>query len=279
MFYMRKITRCFRSYPIAVIAFACAWIVAGFRAYQLTAGSWERPLPLLLLVLVMTWHIWAEHHEPKKSGMLKILPWTMLLGAPIVFLLPLPSVDTVLFIQFWAILIFTLGLRSGGMMGVPIFLCFLVIPYQEQIALFISYPLRLISTVLSVKSLQIFGVDVNYEFTTVTIGEAAIAITDACSGITQLEVLLLLGYLVVLRQHQSGLMRSLHYCCMLPVIIITNSLRLILTIILFMFIGNSAFDDFWHKTLGYFLIVGVMLLFWWIGTLFPENGAGNEDRD
>lgn len=268
---MRRLFKTLRKAPIAVIVFSAVWTITAFRALATDSGEWERTLPLLLLAVAMGWNLFSKHTPPARFLLSRSIAWTVLLLAPIALLLATPDVTTVLFFQIWAVFVFSLGLRSGAWMGIPLALCLLIIPYQEQLSLFFSYPLRLISTIISVEALQFFGCNVQYDLTTITVGTSEIAITDACSGITQLEVLLLLCYLVVLRQHRSTLWRGLHYLCMLPVIIAVNAFRLMITVLLFFLIGTKAFDDFWHVSLGYLLVICVILVFWWIGALFPQH--------
>lgn len=268
---MNGLFKTLRKAPTATIAFSVVWIVTIFRALSIASGEWERTLPLLLLAVATAWNVFSKHRNPTHILLAKSIAWVMLLLAPIALLLPTTDVTTVLFLQVWAVCVFSLGLRSGAWMGIPLALCLLIIPYQEQLSLFFSYPLRLISTIISAETLLLFGCNIQYDLTTITVGTSKIAITDACSGITQLEVLLLLCYLVVLRQHRSTLWRGLHYLCMLPVIIAVNSFRLIVTVLLFFLIGTKAFDDFWHVSLGYLLVICVVLIFWWIGALFPQN--------
>lgn len=270
---MSSLLSAFRKAPIAAIAFCIVWLITAFRAFSVASGEWDRTLPLLLLAAVITCTVFLKHRLGTRGLLSKSVAWIMLLLVlvPIALRLPMPNIALVLFFQVWAVCIFCLGLRSGLWMGIPLLLCQLIIPYQEQLSLFFSYPLRLISTIISAETLQFFGCNIQYELTTITVGTAEIAITDACSGITQLEVLLLLCYLVVLRQHRSTLWRGLHYLCILPVIIVVNSLRLILTVLLFFLLGTKAFDEIWHVSLGYLLVIFVMLLFWWIGALFPQN--------
>ena len=159
-----------------------------------------------------------------------------------------------------------------------LFLCFLAIPYQEYWTLALSYPLRLISTCLSAETLRLFGDAVEYHLTTIRVGGAEIAITDACSGIRQLEALLLLGYLIVRRQHTRTGWAVLHYFFMLPAVIAANSVRIAATVLLFHWIGAAAFDDFRHTLLGYLLVIVALLLFWWFGALFPDTGKARKEE-
>jgi exosortase/archaeosortase family protein len=154
----------------------------------------------------------------------------------------------------------------------PLFIALVIIPIQEQLFLAFSFPLRLISTILTVETLQLFGSNLSYELTSIRGGSFEVAITDACSGISQLAVLFLLTYIVVvLKQHRSPWYATLHYLSLLPIVIFANVIRLMLTILLFYVIGEKAFSNSYHALLGYAFVLLAIGLVYGIGALFPEK--------
>lgn len=173
---------------------------------------------------------------------------------------------------FAALFCFWSGVRSALVFLLPTLICTMIIPNRDVLALLLSYPLRLLSTIISVEILQIFGLDIEYHLTSIRLPAAAgIAITDACSGIEQLEILLLLGYLLVKIQHQDKRWAFLHYLFILPAVVLVNSARIAVTIMLFYCCGRLAFADSVHFTLGCLLVIAVILLLWSIGSLFPDT--------
>jgi exosortase/archaeosortase family protein len=106
-----------------------------------------------------------------------------------------------------------------------------------------------------------------------------IAITDACSGINQLDAFLLIAYLAVKTMYKKGYWQVLHFAFIIPSIIIANSLRIVLTVLLFKIFGEVILDKFWHVTLGYAQILIALLIFIAVGKLFsvkPEEKPEDE---
>ena len=71
------------------------------------------------------------------------------------------------------------------------------IPFHEELMLMASYPLRLSATMLSALLLKLCGTDVIYSGSSLHLVGLDVAITDACSGINQLDAFLLIGFIVV----------------------------------------------------------------------------------
>ena len=173
-----------------------------------------------------------------------------------------------------ACVLFFHGWRAAlGMSPALIIFC-LFIPMREQFILMVSYPLRLISTTLTVWVLKLCQINIDYHLTTITMpGEAQIIITDACSGIEQLEAMLLIGYIIIHLQPKPFIWSLCHYLFLLPIIILSNSIRIIVTILLLKTVGPVVLENTWHATLGYCLVFACSLLFWYAGLLFPAETA------
>ena len=152
--------------------------------------------------------------------------------------------------------------------------CCIFIPFHEELMLMSSYPLRLSATMLAALGLKICGTGVIYSGSSLHLPNLNIAITDACSGINQLDAFLLIAYIAVKMMHKKELWQILHYAFIIPSIIIANSLRIILTVLLFKICGEVILGKFWHITLGYVQIFIALLLFLAVGRLFycsPEK--------
>ena len=203
--------------------------------------------------------------------------WALLLIAaalPFVFASPSSELPHNTAIALFAIacMLFFHGWRATLWMSPALIIFCLFVPMREQFILLVSYPLRLISTTLSVWILKLCQIDINYHLTTITMpGAAQIVITDACSGIEQLEAMLLIGYLIIHMQPKPFIWSLCHYLFLLPIIIVSNSIRIIVTILLFKAIGPVVLENTWHATLGYCLVLACSLLMWYAGLLFPAE--------
>ena len=168
---------------------------------------------------------------------------------------------------------FFCGVRTMLLGLVPLFGCFLAVPFREQIVLYLSYPFRMVSTVLSVGFLQMFGMEIHNDMTTIRIEGLDIAITDACSGIQQFEAMILVAFWIVFAWPRSFFWRCVHYLFLIPSIILANAIRIIVTIFLYKVIGETALNNTWHVGLGYAQVVIAVALFFLVGCLLPEQGA------
>ena len=272
--------------PVALVS-AALFFFTSAKILFFAPGDGGKSLVLLLLALaifVNSCKLLPESRPPTTKTSLKdkSLAWLLLLLFFLIFGIAhfFPGHDLTGFFNTLPTLLFFLaafcfwgGFKSTLVFLLPTLICTMLIPNRDVLALLLSYPLRLLSTILSVESLQLFGLNVEYQLTSIRLPGSGIAITDACSGIEQLEILLLLGYLLVKMQHERKRWAFLHYLFILPAVVFINSIRIIVTILLFYQFGQRAFADSVHITLGYFLVIAVVTLLWIIGPLFPDSEA------
>ena len=105
-----------------------------------------------------------------------------------------------------------------------------------------------------------------------------IAITDACSGINQLDAFILIAFIAVEMLHKEIFWKILHFAFVIPALIIGNSLRIVITVLLYKICGDVILENFWHVTLGYVQIILALLLFFAVGKLFRAVLAGEKEE-
>ena len=150
----------------------------------------------------------------------------------------------------------------------PALWCCIFMPFHEEIMLLLSFPLRLSATVLSSFLLNLCGTGTICSGTSLILHGVNIAITDACSGIKQLDAFILISFAAVQILHRKTGWKILHFAFIMPSIIIGNALRIVLTVLLFRLLGETVFDNTWHTVLGYTQIIFAILLFLGAGSLF-----------
>ncbi len=171
------------------------------------------------------------------------------------------------------------GRKCAAKLTVGVLLLCVLAPKQEYLFWCLSYPLRLVCTTLTVSLLQLFGVVISHDLTVITIGDSQVAITAACSGIEQLEALLLIGWLLVMLLHKTFWMRLSHYLMLLPVIILTNTARLVVTLLLYLRFGNWAFNNTVHTMLGFGMVIASLLLLWGLGGIFKLGEPAPKSKE
>ena len=280
-----KMSECLPCLCLCIVAFIYALI----QAIRTCNGQWDSLIASMLLAIAVVYFGLLRFQKgdtdfavstPKERG----AAWTLLIVSIIIpFLFSTTSTElphniaiTLLAI---ACMLFFYGWRATLCLSPALIIFCLFIPMREQFILMISYPLRLISTTLSVWVLKLCQIDINYHLTTITMpGEAQIVITDACSGIQQLEAMLLIGYIIIHLQPKPLLPSLFHFLFLLPIIILSNSVRIIVTILLYKSIGPVVLDNTWHATLGYCLVLACSILIWYAGALFStETPAPSEN--
>jgi exosortase len=265
------------KFPYAFLLLVAVLLYSGWQILFFTTAK-DNAVPLWLLAVIISWRTISGLRIINRTDTpARISAWILLALVPLC--LQIPSIsglhfNTMLsvFLVAMAVIAYSNG-RYAVFRFVPVLvLTLLVIPVQEQLFLALSYPLRLISTILTVGTLRLFGVDISHQLTTIRLASCDIAITDACSGIAQMAVLVLLGYIIVImKHHRTYCYAILHYAALVPIVIFANSVRLVLTILLFYIIGKDAFSNVYHASFGFLFVIFATALFYWTGALFPEK--------
>ncbi len=254
------------------------------------SGAWDAALVDLLMAgilisLMLRTVISTFRQSPGVVGVLA--SWGMLL---LVNLLSLLSVHEF----FWGIssavafslLICAFVLHfSGPVVALsclaPTLWCCVFMPYHEEFMLLISYPLRMSATALSAGILQLLQIDVAYAGSSLRLPELNIAITDACSGISQLDAFILIACIAVIMMHRTTRWKLIHFAFVIPAIIVGNTVRIVLTVLLFRLFGEVVLESTWHLALGYVQLILAFLVFLAVGELFrseTRNSAGEEEK-
>ena len=102
----------------------------------------------------------------------------------------------------------------------------------------------------------------------------------ACSGINQLDAFILIAFIAVQMLHKKTVWKFLHFAFIIPAIIIGNSLRIVLTVMLFRTLGDCVLQGTWHVALGYVQIVFALVIFLIFGKIFsvPDSSRGEGKR-
>ncbi len=155
----------------------------------------------------------------------------------------------------------------------PFTVFIIILPFLSYFHYLLSYPLCVICAGFTATVLKIFGLQISNEAAVIVLGGEKISITTACSGIFQLEAMLLLGWLIVVSVHRTAWRRAAHFIMIFPIVIFMNTLRLSVVILLYMNIGDAAFNYKLHTVLGFIMVIIAALLMWFCRLLFKEDGG------
>jgi len=111
----------------------------------------------------------------------------------------------------------------------------------------------------------------------IDLGFTQLQVVDACSGLRYLFPLIVLGILLAYFFRAAFWKKAIVVISTLPLSIITNSLRIALTGILYEVWGAKVAEGFFHGFSGWFIFMfslGVLLLeIWIIKKIFPEKSS------
>ncbi len=173
--------------------------------------------------------------------------------------------------------VFFFGNLKLGIYGAGAILVWTVIlPQAEYLQHLISLPMRIMSAGFSSEILNLFGYDSMAEQTGVNIDGKLIAVTAACSGIEQLEAMLFICWILSFSMQFRPLFQLLHFFTLLPILLLSNTVRLVITLIGIQTAGDIFFSDTIHTALGFGMVLLSILLFVGIGNLFPKKPIQNK---
>lgn len=163
--------------------------------------------------------------------------------------------------------------RASMYAAAAIFVWLVLCNNVDAIHFSISYPLQIINAHLSSFVLNLFGQNVSADNAIMTFNGKQIAITAACSGVQQLEAMILFAAVIVAFKGISFLKKLAYFSLILPLIIFFNLVRLIITFIGSLFYPDFFLGNFAHATLGLLMVLGVALVFYSMGSLFELEGG------
>lgn len=182
--------------------------------------------------------------------------------------------NTSLMLLFFAPILYFGNFKILAVSAMPIFIWTAVVPQTEYVHHLISYPMRMVGAEISAFILGIMGFAAEARQTIVTIGGKDIAVTAACSGVEQLEAMLAAGWIIAAYMHSGTWTRIAHFAAILPIILIVNSIRLVVTIGGYDRFGDVFISDEVHVALGVVSVILIVSAFIAVGLAFPRPKKG-----
>ena len=139
-------------------------------------------------------------------------------------------------------------------------LLFLMIPPPASILFELTHVLTRVSAYVASRGVLLFGGSVDSVGTGLSMGGETIYVTEECSGTGTLMVLL------ALTLFQAGLCRlsvrkGLLFLALVPLVsLCINTVRILVTMLLLVFVGRPAVSGAWHQVPGIALVIGAMFL-------------------
>jgi exosortase len=154
------------------------------------------------------------------------------------------------------------GWRVLGWAGPAIgFLAFMVpLPWRVENAL--GPPLQSIATMASTYLLQTFGFMAFAEGHVIQLNDARIGVVEACSGLSMLITFIALSTAAALVVRRPLPDRIVLVASSIPVALLANILRIVLTGTLHELVGSHAATTFYHDVAGWLMMPLALALYW-----------------
>ncbi len=159
------------------------------------------------------------------------------------------------------IVLFLFGWQWFKALWLPIGFLFFMIPLPYIVYDAMAFPLKLFVAKFSVISLKLMGVVVLREGNIIMFPNTVLEVADACSGLRSLMSLLALGVALAVLTQKRKLAMALVVVLTVPIAVLTNMIRVIVTGYLAQYYGAAAAEGFFHEFagMGVFLLAMVML--------------------
>ncbi len=153
------------------------------------------------------------------------------------------------------------------------FLLFMVrIPFSAELAL--SLPLQTVATRMSCWVLQMLGQPALAEGHTIFLGEHTLEVEQACSGLRIFIGIGALAFAYVVIVRRTWWEKALLLASVVPIALIANATRVVVTGLLFQYVSGEAAHKFSHDAAGLAMIFYAAGLFalvlWYLGKLVRD---------
>lgn len=138
---------------------------------------------------------------------------------------------------------------------------FLMLPMPARVHNTVSGPLQETSTTGAVFLLELLGVTADREgFVLVLNDSVPLAVAEACSGLRMLTAFTVVAGAMALLVARPGWMKAALVLSSVPIAVVCNLLRLVVTALLFMAFGSATAQTFFHDFAGVTMMPMAVLL-------------------
>jgi exosortase D (VPLPA-CTERM-specific) len=228
---------------------AFSWLVIHDWEKEAYSYCWLIPPVVLFLIWLKRDELASVPSEPSWAG---LLPF----GVGIVFfwLGELGGEYFTMYVSSWLILVglclLHMGWQKLKFIGFALFFILTMFPVPDFINTRIMLQLRLISSKLGVVIIQLFGLPATRQGNIIDLGFAQLQVVDACSGLNSLISLVVLCLLLVYFFKDHIWKRAVLLVSSIPLAILTNSIRIAMTAILYKYFGADVAEGFFHTFSG-----------------------------
>jgi len=226
-----------------------------------------------LIPLISGYFVWERR---EKLRQLEVHPynWGILILFFGVFTLFIGSIGAELFTMRFSLIIvmaglilFNLGKDFLKILFFPIAFLVLMVPLPYLVYDSIAFPLKLFAAQFATSSLQLMELPILREGNVIILPNTTLEVADACSGIRSLISLIALGVVYAYFTQRAFWKRVVLVGACIPIAILVNAFRIIVTGALAHFFGPELADGFFHTFSGWLIFLLAFLLLLGLGAI------------
>lgn len=246
-----------------------------YSAYQVMLKWWRGDdfNYCYLIAPIVLYLIWEKRERlasvPSQPAWHGLLP--LILGLALFWFGELGGEYFTLYFSSWLLLVGLLWLHLGWKklkkISFPLAILLGMFPLPNFLHGKLSFNLKLLSSQLGVKLIQWIGLSAYREGNVIDLGFTRLQVVDACSGLRYLFPLLMTGILLAYWFQSSLWKKIVLVLSTIPLTIITNSMRIAMTGILYKVWGSDVAEGFFHGFSGWFIFMfalSIMLMEMWV---------------
>jgi exosortase len=159
-----------------------------------------------------------------------------------------------------------------------VFLWFMIpIPFSAE--RWLSVPLQAVATKLSTAALVFLGQPAIAEGNVILMGDTSLLVEEACSGMRIFVGIFALAFVFVLFSRWSWWLKMMMLVFALPIAIVTNAMRIVVTGLLYQWVSSEAGQKFSHDIAGFVMIPLAAGMFWLVSVYVDKLFLRFEDVD
>ncbi|MBW8041231.1 MAG: exosortase [Planctomycetes bacterium] len=246
------------------------WIVAGLVFIAFLWSYWPGLVSLwnvwqrsdeyssgLLVPFLAVYILWSRRHDiaqcPIKPSVWGLVAFVAAQGVRFFGLLFLYSsaenLSIALSIAALVLMLFGWQLFRKVSM-VLLFLC-LMLPWPNRVQAAVTLPLQSWATSSAVFCLEVMGYEVMQEGNIIHIGQATVAVAEACNGLRMITAFFVISGLVVLLVKREWWEKLIVLASSLPIALLCNTARLTITALAFTVLSGEHWEKIFHDYGGY----------------------------
>ncbi len=242
-----------------------------------------------LMPPVVLYILWSRRRAfldlPARPSLLGGLP-LLLVGVGFFWLGELGGEFFTLYLSLWLVIVGLVWLHQGWprlkAISFALFMLLFSFPLPNFLHQKVSWYLKLQSTRIGVRLMQLMGMSAYREGNIIDLGITQLQVVDACSGLRYFFPIIILSLLLAWSFRASWWKRALLVISSVPLIVFINSIRIALTGLLYEHVGPWVAEGFFHDFAGWFMFMIALAIFlpemWLLKRIFPGPPSPSREK-